>query len=82
MNNRVEAVLAGVKQIASACNPVKVKWMVTWWERVPYAPVPGMFTHVKRIRDDIMAYNIYDAAHQVNPDFNPGYDCWVRRIFK
>ena len=80
MNTRLELVASSVKTLLTACNPVPMRYKVTWFERI-FIPEIKMYRHQKR-ETTVMAYSSLDAAKQVNPKFRPGYNCWVSRIFK
>jgi len=79
MKTRLSLLATGLGAIACACSPVKRKYRVTYFQRVRI-PDLKMYTH-KRVRVEVMAYSALDAARQVDPTFEPGYNCWATRVF-
>jgi hypothetical protein len=79
MNSRIASVVSGIKSIASACNPVLKEYRVTYFKEVPDEKLG--INVLKKFVVIQEGYSSLDAAKRVNPDFEPGYNCWATRKF-
>jgi hypothetical protein len=69
MNYRIASVMAGVKNIASACSPVMRKFIVSYFNDEHHWT-----------SQEVMAYSDFDAASRVKLGLKPGLNCFVRRV--
>ena len=82
MNSRLASLRDAAQAILDACIPVKRKWRVKYFKRVPtgqmYQGRPTFTT--EWTVETPWAYTRKGAAQQVDPGLRPGYNCLVNKI--
>jgi len=82
MNSRLSSLKSALISLADACIPVKRKWRVKYFKRVPtgqmYQGKPTFTT--EWVTEVVWAYNREGAAQVVNAKLRPGYNCLVTKI--
>jgi hypothetical protein len=78
MYTRLNLIWEGVKTTLSSCNPVQHIYKVSYFKKI-WNPKIQMYDHQWTVVTGIKAYSALEAARSVDPELNPGYNCFSTR---